>query len=49
MIHQATQPIGGVPTFLQSASPPSGVAVSGLTVLLLHGAAFDSQTWVNKV
>lgn len=49
VIHQSTVPLGGVPTFLQKASPPSGVAVSGLTVLLLHGAAFDSQTWVTKV
>lgn len=31
------------------AAPPDGVAASGRCVLLLHGAAFTSQTWVDKV
>jgi len=42
--------ISGVSTFIQRASPPSKVArVSEKTVLLLHGAAFSSQTWVSVV
>ena len=42
--------ISGVNTFIQRASPPSKVArVSEKTVLLLHGAAFSSQTWVSVV
>ena len=41
----------GVSTFIQRASPPSkGARVSDKkTVLLLHGAAFSSQTWVSVV
>ena len=42
--------ISQVSTFLQRASPPPEVArVSDKTVLLLHGAAFSSQTWVSEV
>lgn len=48
-IQQHTEVIGGVSTFVQSASPPPGVPASGKTVLLLHGAAFTSQTWVSQV
>ena len=42
--------ISGVSTFIQRASPPSKEGrVSDKTVLLLHGAAFSSQTWVSVV
>ena len=42
--------ISGVSTFIQRASPPPKVSrVSDKTVLLLHGAAFSSQTWVSVV
>lgn len=44
-----TKPIGGAATFIQLADPPSGVDASGQVVLLLHGAAFSSQTWVDGV
>jgi len=40
--------VDGVKVFVQSAEPLSDEA-SGKTVLLLHGAAFTSQTWVDKV
>ena len=48
---QEEKTIMGVSTFIQRASPPSkGARVSGKkTVLLLHGAAFSSQTWVSVV
>ena len=34
---------------LQTAEPPVSVERSGQAVLLLHGAAFSSQTWVDRV
>ena len=48
---QEEKTIMGVSTFIQRASPPSkGARVSDKkTVLLLHGAAFSSQTWVSVV
>ena len=47
---QEEMAISGVSTFIQRASPPSKVTrVSDKTVLLLHGAAFSSQTWVSVV
>ena len=47
---QEEMAISGVSTFIQRASPPSKVGrVSDKTVLLLHGAAFSSQTWVSVV
>jgi len=48
-IKQSEQNIGGVETFIQKAEPPDNVSVSGKIVLLLHGAAFTSQTWVDQV
>jgi len=41
--------ICGAATFTQQADPPEGVSPTGKVVLLLHGAAFTSQTWVDKV
>jgi len=35
--------------FYQTGAVPAGVSRSGRTVLLLHGAAFTSQTWIDKV
>ena len=34
---------------LQSAEPPNSSDRTGKVILLLHGAAFTSQTWVDKV
>ena len=34
---------------LQTGSPPPGTASTGRVVVLLHGAAFTSQTWLDKV
>lgn len=48
-ISQKEVDIDGVSIFVQFADPPSSVKDSGKTVLLLHGAAFTSQTWVDKV
>lgn len=48
-IEESHHDIHGANTFTQVASPPAGVPGSGLTVLLLHGAAFTSQTWVDSV
>lgn len=48
-IEQRTVNIKGVETFVQSASPPPGVHVHGQNVVLLHGAAFTSQTWISQV
>jgi len=39
----------GTETFIQSADPPDNVKKSNKVVLLLHGAAFTSQTWIDKV
>ena len=43
--------IGQSTSFLlvQAAAPPPGVAASGLTVLLLHGAAFTSQVRISNI
>jgi len=41
--------IDGAKIFYQVGNPPEGVEETGTTVLLLHGAAFTSQTWVDKV
>eukprot|EP00092_Neocalanus_flemingeri_P014813 GFUD01015989.1.p1 GENE.GFUD01015989.1~~GFUD01015989.1.p1 ORF type:complete len:254 (+),score=79.30 GFUD01015989.1:27-764(+) len=49
VIEQENEKIYGVNTFYQTAEPPVGVARSGKVVLLLHGAAFSSQTWVTRV
>ncbi|XP_023324492.1 protein ABHD14B [Eurytemora carolleeae] len=48
-ISQDTIDVDGAQIFYQSASPPDGVVRTGKTVLLLHGAAFTSQTWIDKV
>lgn len=48
-IEQRTLNIKGVETFVQSASPPPGVHVHSQNVVLLHGAAFTSQTWISQV
>ena len=34
---------------LQTGSPPPGTASTGRVVVLLHGAAFTSQTWLDRV
>eukprot|EP00088_Acartia_fossae_P059970 TRINITY_DN7171_c0_g1_i1.p1 TRINITY_DN7171_c0_g1~~TRINITY_DN7171_c0_g1_i1.p1 ORF type:complete len:282 (+),score=42.34 TRINITY_DN7171_c0_g1_i1:188-1033(+) len=39
----------GQSIFFQSGNIPGGVERSGRTVLLLHGAAFSSQTWIDRV
>ena len=33
----------------QTGSPPPGTASTGRVVVLLHGAAFSSQTWLDRV
>merc|ERR1719342_1218167 len=49
-IDKKTISIGGdVNTFYQIASPPASVQKSGKVLLFLHGAAFSSQTWVDRV
>ena len=48
-IERRTVTVSGVETYVQSAGAPAGVASTGEVVLLLHGAAFSSQTWVDKV
>ncbi|XP_069981505.1 putative protein-lysine deacylase ABHD14B [Penaeus vannamei] len=39
--------IMGTNTFYREAHPPDGVSNSGEVVVLLHGAAFKSETWLN--
>ncbi|XP_042240766.1 protein ABHD14B-like isoform X3 [Homarus americanus] len=39
--------IMGSNTFYREAQPPEGVASSGEVVVLLHGAAFNSKTWLD--
>lgn len=39
--------IQGVNTFYREAGPPEGVTGSGEVVVLLHGAAFQSKTWLD--
>ncbi|XP_053629167.1 putative protein-lysine deacylase ABHD14B isoform X2 [Cherax quadricarinatus] len=39
--------IMGSNTFYREAQPPEGVASSGEVVVLLHGAAFQSKTWLD--
>jgi len=41
--------IGGVKTFVQKAEPVSSSVPTGKVILLLHGAAFSSQTWIDQV
>lgn len=48
-IEQSEIDICGATTFTQKADPPENVSPTGKVVLLLHGAAFTSQTWVDKV
>jgi len=48
-IEQSQVKIAGVETFVQSAEPPNSSDRTGKVILLLHGAAFTSQTWVDKV
>ena len=36
-----------IDTFYRKASPPSDVQSSGQSILLLHGMAFKSETWLN--
>jgi len=48
-ISQNEVEIDGSKIFYQFANPAADVAESGKTVLLLHGAAFTSQTWIDKV
>ena len=35
--------------YVQTAKPPPGVKPTWRTVLLLHGAAFTSETWVSSI
>jgi len=48
-IQQSEQNIGGAATYIQTADPPKGVESTGKVILLLHGSAFTSQTWVDQV
>jgi len=48
-IEQKYFDVHGTETFAQSANPPDNVKKSNKVVLLLHGAAFTSQTWIDKV
>merc|ERR1711915_204728 len=48
-IKQQRIDVTGVDLYYQSAQPPTEVAESGKVILLLHGAAFSSQTWVDRV
>lgn len=48
-IQQKEENIGGAVTYIQTAEPPPDVKSTEKVVLLLHGAAFTSQTWVDKV
>jgi len=48
-VEQGRTDVGSVDTFYQTADPPAGVEQSGQVVLLLHGAAFSSDTWVGRV
>jgi len=48
-IEQHQKNILNIELFYQTADPPSGVAKTGQVLFLLHGAAFTSQTWINKV
>lgn len=49
MISQDTVDVDGTKVFIQTAAPAPGVEESGKNVLLLHGAAFTSQTWIDRV
>ncbi|KAK3870406.1 hypothetical protein Pcinc_024364 [Petrolisthes cinctipes] len=46
-VNESTINIMGVNTFYREAGPPEGVAGSGEVVVLLHGAAFQSKTWLD--
>lgn len=37
----------GSNTFYREALPPEGITSSGEVVVLLHGAAFQSKTWLD--
>jgi len=41
--------VQGAEVFTQTGSPPPGTASTGRVVVLLHGAAFTSQTWLDRV
>jgi len=48
-IEQHQKNILNIELFYQTAEPPTEVQKTGQVVFLLHGAAFTSQTWVDKV
>lgn len=48
-IEETTVDVLGISVYYKVGSPPVGANVSGSSVLLLHGAAFSSQTWVDRV
>ena len=48
-IEESEEDIDGVKTFVQVAEPVSSSAPTGKVILLLHGAAFSSQTWIDQV
>jgi len=48
-IEEHYRKIEGINTFYTNAEPPTGVEKSNKVLVLLHGQAFTSQTWINQV
>lgn len=48
-IEQHQKNILNIELFYQTAEPPTDVQKTGQVLFLLHGAAFTSQTWIDKI